>query len=378
MNYLLLLFPIIIFVILFAGADVAKKGEYTEDAWGLDQAKALRVFAALMVMLHHLVQTISQYGNVDKGPVTIWNSLGILFTSVFFFFSGFGLYKGYRTKPDYLKGFLRRRLLTIYIPFQITNILYLIVFWNSKVKGVGDAITSFFGLTLINSNAWFVVELLLLYIAFFICFRYARSEKTAIICLTGFTVFMVVGSLLLGHYNSPVRHWFRGEWWYNTTLIFILGILVAKYESRVKAFLMKGYRFILPALAVLFAGWYLLEEFILSRFGYYQEWEGHPGYGAKFLSLPFQVILCAIFVFLLLHISLKVRYKNRVLLFLGGISFEIYLIHEMFRELLPGGPGRALPDILYLALVYILSVVAACLLAFVDRKMIDAFVKRKG
>lgn len=105
---------------------------------------------------------------------------------------------------------------------------------------------------------------------------------------------------------------------------------------------------------------------MLDQFGYYKEWEGHPGYAEKFISLPFQVILCALFVFLMLHVNLKLRYSNPVLRFLGGISFEIYLIHGMFRELLPGTPDSTMPDILYMALVYMLSIIGAWLLAIVD------------
>ena len=88
-EYILLIFPIAIFTILFAGSRAAKKGEFHEDAWTVGQSKAMQVFAALMIVLHHLVQTITDCTRVGKGPITIWNSFGILFTSIFFFFSGF-------------------------------------------------------------------------------------------------------------------------------------------------------------------------------------------------------------------------------------------------------------------------------------------------
>ena len=375
-DYILLIFPIAIFTILFAGSRAAKKGEFHEDAWTVGQSKAMQVFAALMIVLHHLAQTITDCTRVGKGPITIWNSFGLLFTSIFFFFSGFGLYKSYKTKENYLDGFLRRRLLRILIPFAITNILYLVTVSYSRVTGVGDVITSLFGFTLINSNAWFLVELVFLYIAFYICFKWSRSERGAIVKLSCFTLLMVIGALLLGHDGSQVRgHWFMGEWWYNTTFIFILGIVVAKHENSVKGFLMKGYKVLLPVLIVLLVGWYLLEEFMLDQFGYYKEWEGHPGYTEKFISLPFQVILCALFVFLMLHVNLKLRYSNSVLRFLGGISFEIYLIHGMFRELLPGTPDSTMSDILYMALVYILSIIGAWLLAIVDNYLLKKVSK---
>ena len=53
--------------------------------------------------------------------------LGYLFVSVFFFCSGLGLYKSFRTKPDYLKGFFRRRVLPIVIAFYLSEWIYLAI-----------------------------------------------------------------------------------------------------------------------------------------------------------------------------------------------------------------------------------------------------------
>ena len=370
-EFLLFLFPVAIVTILVFGAGVKKKGEYSGEAWSLGQAKALQAFAALMIILHHLVQTITQYGSVKKGPVTIWNSFGILFTSVFFFFSGYGLYKRYKTGEDYLKGFLRHRFLKVLIPFLLTNVIYLCVFAGDRISGVWQGITAIFGCPLLNRNAWYVIELLLLYIAFYVCFRFIRSERAAMICLTLFTILMITCSLLLGHDSTSVnRRWFMGEWWYNTTFMFIVGMFVARHEVRIRAAVEKVYKLLLPLTVLIFIGWFLLEQFVDGRFGYYREWPGHPGYPEKFITLLVQIVLCILFLSVLLLVNLKVEFHNRVLLFLSGISYEIYLIHELFREVLPGGPDGSLPDPLYLLLVYVLSVVAAWLLSFVDRKMI--------
>ena len=85
MEWLLLIFPLGIMVVLLLHAGFNKKGEFSEEAWSLDQAKAVQAFAALMIILHHSVQVITDYGAEPKGPITLWNSLGILFTSIFFF-----------------------------------------------------------------------------------------------------------------------------------------------------------------------------------------------------------------------------------------------------------------------------------------------------
>ena len=368
MDYLLLLFPIGIVIIIMWGAKLQRKGVYYEDAWSMAQSKALQVAAALMIILHHTVQSITGYGSIWKGPITMWNSFGYLFTSIFFFFSGFGLYKSYKTKEHYLDGFLKNRHPKILIPFMVANILYLIFASQGRVNEIRYVITSIFGFTLLNRNAWFVVELIFLYLAFYICMKKSSTERAALIKLTVFTLILVTFSLLLGHDRSAINgHWFMGEWWYNSTLTFILGFFVAKNEAKTKSIMMKGYKILLPASVLALWGWFLLEESVLRRFGYYREWVNHPGYPEKFYTLIMQVILCFIFMFFILLVNLKIEFKNHVLDFLGGISFEIFLIHDIFRWQFLKCVEKGMPDALYIGLTFVLSVAAGWLFAKIDK-----------
>lgn len=357
-------------------AEIKSKGRYYDDAWSLDQSKALQAVAALMVILHHIVQSITDYGWTKKGPITIWNSFGILFTSIFFFFSGFGLYKSYKTKERYLDGFLKKRLPNILIPFMIANIFYLIFDSKGRVYELRHVFTSIFGFTLLNKNAWFVVELMVLYLAFYICMKKSSTERAALIKLTVFSLLLVFFSLLLGHDKSVINgHWFMGEWWYNTTMLFILGMFVAKKEEKIKQIMVKWYRILLIVSVSVLWGWFVLEENVLERFGYYREWENHPGYAEKFYTLIMQVVLCVIFMFFILLLNLKIEFKNRVLKFLGGISFEVYLIHDIFRWLLLKSEKNGMSDALYIGLTFVLSIAAACIFSMVDKYLLD-FYKR--
>lgn len=367
-DYLLFLFPIAVITILMWGAKLQRKDEYYEDAWSVAQSKSLQAVAALMIILHHTVQSITGYGSIWKGPVTMWNSFGYLFTSIFFFFSGFGLYKSYKTKEHYLDGFLKNRLPKILIPFMVANILYLIFASQGRVNEIRYVITSIFGFTLLNRNAWFVVELIFLYLAFYICMKKSSTEHAALIKLTVFTLILVTFSLLLGHDRSAISgHWFMGEWWYNSTLTFIMGFFVAKNEEKTKSIMMKGYKILLPASVLALWGWFLLEESVLRRFGYYKEWVNHPGYPEKFYTLIMQVILCFIFMFFILLVNLKIEFKNHVLDFLGGISFEIFLIHDIFRWQFLKCVENGMPDALYLGLTFGFSVVAGWIFAKVNK-----------
>ena len=88
-----------------------------------------------------------------------------------------------------------------------------------------------------------------------------------------------------------------------------------------------------------------------------------------------QVVLCVICMFFILLLNLKIEFKNRVLKFLGGISFEVYLIHDIFRWLLLKSEKNGMSDALYIGLTFVLSIAAACIFSMVDKYLLD-FYKR--
>ena len=373
-DYFLLIYPVIMVVVLFAGCSIRKKGEYYEEAWSLTQSNAFRAVAALMIILHHMVQSITRYGDIKKGPITEWNSFGILFTSIFFFFSGFGLYKSYKTKDNYLDGFLAKRLPRIILPFLVTNIIYLLTLSVDRISEVRHLFTSIFGFTLINTNAWFIVELIILYVAFYICLKKTKTESAAFLKLFIFTIIFVIVCLLLGHDNTSVNgHWFMGEWWYNTTLIFMMGMYFARFEAKIKGFMRKHFANLLLLAIALLVGWLILEEYVLRTYGYNQEWKYHPGYPEKLLTLVTQIILCMLFMLVLLLVNMKIQFKNMALKFLGGISFEIYLIHDVFRWSFFSGVDGDMPDAEYMALTFAASIVCAWLLSLADKFILDFY-----
>ena len=337
-EYLLLcIFPAIVFIIMLVQIKIAPKGSIHEDFLSLEQSKILQGLAAVGIIFHHLSQYITKFGNEWHGPITIFSSMGILFTTIFFFCSGFGLMQSLKSKPDYLKTFLRKRIPAVLIPFIISNAIYLVLvgMYFGSVNSVLESLACLFGFRLVNTNTWFLVEIMILYLAFYFTHRFIKKPGKAMGAMSIIIVLMITVSLLLGHDRSKDGGlWFMGEWWYNTTIFFLAGLFMAKYYDKVLAFLKKHYKWLLPVSIVAFLATFGLEEFVRTTFGYYQEWEGHPGYGAKAITLLAQTIACATWLLMLLLISMKVRVKNILLVLLGKISLEIYIIHDLFKVFL--------------------------------------------
>ena len=367
--------PILLFVLLF-WIKCAKKGNYHEDFLELSQAKNIQGFAAVTIILHHLTQLVTIYGAENKGFINAFNDLGIFCTGVFFFYSGYGLYTSLITKENYLDGFFRKRYSTILIPFFVINLLFCLVCLPMQEKNPVIIICNVLGAILLNSNMWYIVEIALLYLAFYIIFKNPAKQKYGLLKMAIVVVVMIVGSLLLGHdhYTPSQGIWFMGEWWYNTTALFLVGMLIAKYRQGIVGFAKKYYPVLLSVSIVLFGVLFVLRKFVGGIFGYWTEYPGHPGYLDKFVTLLAETTVVVVFVLLLLLVSMKLKFNNGILRFLGKIALELYLVHNLFIMLLG---DKKLPDILLYILVYAGGVGLALFFHWIDGKLIKVIQSKK-
>lgn len=367
-------------VILLLNAQMKGKGFWHEDALSLPVSKGLLGFCAVGIMLHHMSQTI-YFAGEDTGILMFMVDIGVCFVGVFFFFSGYGLYSSLRDKPDYLNGFLKRRLPVIVIPFYMCNFVYIAV---SAIGGYsfqkGELLSYLTGWTLMNTQMWYIVEVFFLYLLFYLVFKLVKKKGAACLVYGIVLCAMTAGSLLLGHDMETVSGgaWFHGEWWYNATLLLLVGILFARYEKPVLSFCRKYYGFVIAIVILMTCFFYEKTLQALQTKGYWYEWDGHPGYAEKFQTLAVQLPFIFFFVLFVILLTQKVQFKNKILSFLGEISLELYLVHNVFIVYLP-----VKNRFWYIAAVYAAGIVTAAVLHAIDKKLIGSLgnlfhTKNKG
>ena len=161
---LLLIYPALLLACTFYGAKLSGRGRIAPDFLYPDQTRMIQAAACIGIIIHHVTQRITGYVTDPRNPVSIFNELGFLFTSLFFFFSGYGLLTSLLTRPDYLKGFLQKRLPAVLIPFWVINLCLVLSerFIYGIRQSIPEAFGQIFGITLVNSNGWFVIEILIL------------------------------------------------------------------------------------------------------------------------------------------------------------------------------------------------------------------------
>lgn len=359
-------------VILLIEAQMKGKGFWQEDALSLPVSKGLLGFCSLGIMLHHMSQTI-YFANEDPGVLMFMVDVGVCFVGVFFFFSGYGLYTSLRDKPDYLKGFFKKRLPAIIVPFYMCNFVFIA---GAAISGYrfkkGELLPYLTGWTLMNTQMWYVIEVFFLYLLFYLTFRLIKKDGAACLVYGILILAMITGSLFLGHDTKTVSGgaWFRGEWWYNATLLIWVGMLFAKFEKPILTFCRKYYSFLLIIFAILTCFFYKKTMSALQTTGYWYEWEGHPGYTEKFQTLAVQLPFIFCFVMFVVLLTQKLQFKNKILSFAGEISLELYLVHNVFIMYLP-----VKNRFFFILAVYAAGIVTAVILHAIDRKIFGLFRK---
>lgn len=356
-------FPMWIFlaalaVLLIAGATVAKRGEWQPEPLSLNNSKCIQGFCAVAIILHHMSQNVTSNGG-DAGALSILVDAGVLFVGIFFFFSGFGLLKSLRTKESYLKGFIRKRLPMVLVPFFACILVFIFtaLFLGERFR-FPDILGYLSGWLLINSHMWYIVEIVILYLAFFIIFKLIKNEKIAIPVMGGFIVLMVIGSLLLGH----GEFWFQGEWWFNSTFLFFIGIVVARFEEPLARLAKKLYVILLPVLIVGFGFMFALNLKMLGEYSYWSDTT------SSFICFSVQLPTIIMFVAIVLLVMMKVNFSNRVLKFIGSIALELYLIHNLFIQYLRSSSFMYVKsDSMYILLVILLAVALAWVIHGFDK-----------
>lgn len=361
-------------VLLLQSAKSSGKGMWRENSLSLKSSKCLLGFCAVGIMLHHMSQTI-YFANEDPGILLFMVDIGVCFVGMFFFFSGYGLYSSLRDKPDYLKTFFRNRIPAVIIPFYLCNFVFILGswLWGYKFKQ-GELMPYLTGAILMNSQMWYIVEILILYLLFFIVFRLIKNRNAACLVYGICLLLLIAFSLRLGHdKTTPTQGlWFHGEWWYNTTLMMLAGILFSKWEKQILGFIRKFYGIVLIMSALLTAFLYHETLYMLQTKGYWYEWDGYAGYKEKWQTLAVQFPFVLVTVFTVIVILQKIEFGNKVLAFLGEIALELYLIHNLFLLYMP-----IRNRVGYIIGCYAASIALATLLHLVDRKLIG-FVRQIG
>ncbi len=363
---------VILPVILLWGAKFTGPKKFNEEFLSLRQTKAFQGFLAICIMLHHIAQKtcaswIQPQSRIVHG-LDIFVDMGFLLVSVFLFFNGYGVYKSFHSKENYLKGYFKKRILPVVLALYTTTFIFFVVRLLIGEKMDGRQILLYLtSLDLCNPNTWYVIVLPFFYLFFYISFKLFKKDGLAVAS----TTLLVVLYMLLGTRINHNDYWIRGEWWYNCVFLFPVGIIFAKFENKIIPHVQKFYWAYLALFLLAYYPIRIGTGIVGNMFGYYGEgWLPQEIIVKnREITVLAQSVLCTWFVMCLLLLGMKFKIGNKFLDFMGKITLEFYLIHGLYVELFgwqfDGGvksPHHIKYVIVYVLVVFALGLPSAIIL----------------
>ncbi|WP_407400708.1 acyltransferase family protein [Treponema sp.] len=382
--------------LLFWGSSFATKGQLKADYLSIENSTAAKGFACLGVFFHHVSQNPAFQQTAD---IKFFEYIGFIFVGIFFFYSGIGLLKSWKAKPDYLSTFFKKRMLPIIIAIYVMNIFYAIFICIAKYREM-DALRWVLGLLniiILNDQSWYPIVILIMYAAFMFAFKKCKKVSNAIfvvflVALAQLVIFCIGGHFAwwidYGWYKGPqsfgtakwyqqiLALWFQGEWWVNSTMCFVMGLLWAHHEEKIIAFFSKKYWLKFSLLGILMAGGMYLGFYTMMNISYWSEFAGH-GVGRidKTICLVSQQVQLATLLAFLTVLKFKWTRSNKVLSFFSSISLEFYLMQRIalnsFLFITGTKENPIIKELHWNLLAYFIAVFAANLLLALIYKQIN-------
>ena len=306
----------------------------------------------------------------------VCNLLTPLALVFFFFLSGYGLMTQLRlrtlrtptTSPATLwAGWLPRRLWGLLKPFLFFYAVALFfLFAGFGFDHIPQALAQLkvnfiiwkVGIPGPLFVAWYLLELMVLYVFFYFSFRYVRRWGRAVLVLVGLTLLLMLVAWQVGF----------GYYWLRYPLCFSVGVVYAIYERSIYK-RVKACRLICLAFTLLLGGVYI--------------WSVQT-----FPNQPLVLLITSHLAYFALPVMLTALSKvwgatdlfmrrahgpvGSALMWLGGISLETYLLHMSFVNFFRSPVVYIQSPLLYLVVVYTATIFGAYLIARYLRVLVRA------
>ena len=266
-------------------------------------------------------------------------NLGFISVGIFFFISGYGLMKQDIRREDYHVGFLKKRFSKILLPYLFVTLIYWLYYYligerhslfyviDAIVKG--DPIVSF---------SWYIVEILILYLFFYVSMLIFKRKHLAVLIANA--VFCILICFCFYKLDFRVA-------WYRSTYMYVIGLLGALYEGQIVR-LMKKYCIYLA---------------IVSGIGLFLTFNNENLFILREICM----------LLLIVSVCHRFEFHNAFLELSGKISMEIYLIHGLAMKFIRRfiNDSNSWISIMY---IVVLTFAAAFVLNFIFKK---SFSRRK-
>lgn len=342
-----LLIYLVIGGLFLAGISYRKK-RFVEGWFEKQNTDQLRGLCALLIIAHHIATQKFADGIFHQlGYISVIS--GYLLVGYFFLISGYGLEYGEIYSAKHKKHSLLRRVVTIGVPYITISLLYW-VYGQYMAEQIGflDIVTSILEGDPIVKYSWYSVAIIIIYV-FFEISKMNSSRKCNLYVMT----LLLLGYIMFGVFRN------YSVFWYNTILIVLVGILVARYKEQIYCWI-KHYdkTSVIVSLIALGAG-----TVLQIKYG------NNVGEVARILIQ--QVTLIAA-VYLMMMVDYVFSLNSKFLKWVAAFSYEIYLTHGLVMNMAKNFFAVDIAGIAYAGIVIVITILLSFAEHLLNKKVVRA------
>ena len=255
-----------------------------------------------MVFLSHFNSYITLSGAADEIYIKFFRFIGQAMVALFLFYSGYGIMESIKRKGNsYVTSIPQKRLLHTIFNFDCAVLLYLIL---SLILGndltIKHILLSLIGWESLGNSNWYIFVILVLYLLTFIVFKLlSKAPHIVSVAVLGTVVCILI---FVTH-----RYHLRASHWYDTIACYVFGMAYSLCKEKIEAIINKN--------VLIYISLLLLSLFLF--------------YTLKNRSVLIEIVVNLIFCALILLVTMKVTFKNKVLLWFGDHLFEVYILQRL-------------------------------------------------
>lgn len=228
--------------------------------------------------------------------------LGQMVVSPFLFYSGYGVMESILNKgKPYIKNMPKNRILQVLFNLDMAVVLFLLVrFLQGKTYNAKHILLTLIGWNSIGNSNWYILAILVLYLATFLAFWALEDDKAAIFGVAVITLFFVF-------FNIWMK---RPNYCYNTAFTYLAGILYSKYKKQIEKIIFATNKSYFFSLLILILGFMIAHKYWWKSLFCYE-------------------LVSVLFALIIVVVTAKIKLTNPILTYAGRHVFSLYMLQRL-------------------------------------------------
>lgn len=353
-----MLFILVILLLIIAKTTkISSTNNFNQEYISKESTANIKGIFVILVFISHFSQYVELGGVYDLPYLELKNHLNQMVVAPFLFYSGYGIMQSITKKGfDYVKSIPSKRMLNLFLNFNIAILLYIIVgFFLNKTYDLKTILLSSIGWKSVGNSNWYIFVTFVLYILVFVSFLVIRWLNCNVGRLIGCVIFSALTILFV--YSQMVLG--RPGYSYNTAILFPLGCWYSLFKPQIEKLFMKN-DFIYTLICI-------LNLFVYIYFKQHR-WAGIEYYSIWAISFTLMFVL----------FTMKFNIKSNILSWFGNHVFSIYILQRIPMSLLQHF-GFTNNKYSFFVLTFILTIFIAMIFDhYTDKLSKLIFIKKKN